>query len=325
MKLKNYLRELLEWRKVDEQEIRICGVEKLLRKIYCEIKARKGWGSAKIVYKHLNIPRRTFYGWLNGSPIPISKFFELTNLWRLILNKSTIDDVSGLAFKESQYFSVARGKKVRLPKEVNVELAYLLGYLLGDGCLVDFRKKKFRTGNFKYEIKLASDREDFAANVIKFLFKKIFGLDIRIYQTKHKMVEIFAQSKVLYVFLNKVCDVPIGKKKGKLTIPSIVKKSSEKIKAAFIAGFFDADGCIHEKEKLIYFGQADENFLKEISQLLEELSILTRPIYKKEKKLGTTYELGLRWNSLQRFIDIIPLLHPDRIRRANKLKKIISK
>lgn len=324
MKLKNYLKVFLEWKKVDRYEIRMCDIKKILRKIYYEIKTRKGWGSAELVYKYLNTPRRTFYGWLNGSPIPISKFFKLVNLWESIFNRST-DYIINLAFKESEYFSVAKGKRVRLPKETNIEFAYLIGYILGDGCLVDFRKKKVSTGSFKYEIKLASDREDFAIDVIKFLFKKIFDLDIKIYQTKHKMVEIFIQSKVLYIFLNKICDVPIGKKKGKLIVPSIFKKDSEDIKSGFIAGFFDADGCIYEKNKLIYFGQADKNFLIEISQLLLELNMLTRPIYKKEKELGITYELGLRSNSIQKFIDTVPLRHPNRIRRGNELKRIILK
>jgi len=129
----------------------------------------------------------------------------------------------------------------------------------------------------------------------------------------------------LYLFFNKKCDIPIGKKKGKLIIPKIISDGSKKIKFAFIAGFFDADGCIFEKQKYISFTQADKKFLMNLSNLLNSLRISTRPIYVTRKELGITYTFSIRFKALKIFLDNIKVVHPDRVRRMNKLKNMIER
>lgn len=323
MKFKNYLEILLE--SGIDNEIRIGGIQHLISEIVLDIKNKLGYGSIKRIIQNLKVARRTFNGWIEKHPIPISKFYQLLYVWQTICNR-TLGDVRPMinrAFLECSYFSVSRGKKAKLPKLLTSELSYLIGYIMGDGCLVDIWKRKKSTGNFKYEIKIATDTKEFAKFLLR-MIKRIFDVKCYIYKCNSKCYEIFIECKVVYLFLNKLCEIPMGKKKGKLKIPKIILNSSKEIKYAFIGGFFDADGCIFEKQKFISFTQADRGFLIDLSNLLENLGINTRPIYTTKKELGITYTFSIRFKSLKSFLDNVKVVHPDRIRRANNLRDILT-
>ena len=247
------------------------------------------------------------------------------DLWKVYCNKSELElkNMTESIFLEVSHFSVAKGRKVMLPRETNSKLAYLLGYTMGDGCLVDYLKRKVSTGSFKYEIKIASTTEDFAKNVLNPLFKNSFGIKGNIYKTNSECFVLYIQSKVLYVFLNKIFEFPIGKKKGKLIVPRLIKKSEYEIKKSFVAGFFDADGHVYIKNKEIAFTQADRRFLEELSEILNDIGINTRRIYQFKKEFGTTYSLTLKWNSVGRFVEDIPILYPDKVDKINELRRLL--
>ena len=100
--------------------------------------------------------------------------------------------------------------------------------------------------------------------------------------------------------------MPLGKKKGKLIIPEIINDASSEIKTNFIAGFFDADGCIYVKRKYISIVQADRKILESLSYLIKDLGLSTRKIYTTKKELGVTYDLSISWKSVKEFLEIIP-------------------
>jgi len=318
----NYLRDnmIQNWSKF----LRMNDINDILQKMYFEIKKCKGRGISKLYMQYFNIGRRTMYDWLNGkSPIPIFQFLKFVKLWKSFCKKSNTEEVAiiDLTFTRCTNFSVAKGRKVKLPTQMTTDLAYLIGYTIGDGCLSGnnlIKRSQFR-------VRIASDTKQFLEQTIDSLFTSLFSIKGKMYKISNsRCYEYSIQSKVLYLFFNKICDIPIGKKKGKLIIPKIILRSSKKIKFAFVSGFFDADGCIYEKQKLINFAQADKGFLEELSDLLNDLGINTRPIYTKNKELGITYELSIRFNSLQNFLDNIKFKQPNRIFRANNLRKLIN-
>jgi len=319
----NYLKNITiqTWSKL----LRMNGINDILQKMYLEIKKQKGRGISKLYMQYFNIERRTMYGWLSGeSPIPIFQFLKFVKLWKTFCKKSNSEEIAiiDLAFDHCIYFSIAKGKKVKLPKQMTINLAYLIGYIIGDGCLSGnnlVRRSQFR-------IRIASDTKQFLKQAIDPIFNKLFSIRGNIYKiTNSECYEFCVQSKVLHLFFNKICDIPIGKKKGKLIIPAIIWKEKPKIKFTFISGFFDADGCIYEKQKAIIFAQADKRFLSKLSELLGTLGINTRPIYTKIKEFGTTYEFSIRFNSLKKFLDNVKFIHKDRIKRADNLRNIIIK
>ena len=81
------------------------------------------------ISKNLNISLRTIYYWLKGErPISINKVFELEKLLG-----------GGLPLKYYQFcnYTSMNGvkNKTKLPKYVGTRLAYLIGYILGDGYI----------------------------------------------------------------------------------------------------------------------------------------------------------------------------------------------
>lgn len=326
MKLLNYLKDLSEYNSVGDTMIRLNGINSIIKKLIDEIKSEKGYGSIKIIINNLNKHRRTIDNWrYNDSPPPISSVLNLLKLWKDICKKSQLEleYLTDMIFSKSSYFSIAKGKKILLPKEVTPKMAYLLGYTMGDGCLVDYLKRKRNVGCFKYEIKIASATEEFAGTLNK-LFNDVFSIKGKIYKTKNKCLVLVIQSKVLYIFFNKILKMPIGKKKGKLKIPLIIRKASNEIKKNFIAGFFDADGCVYIKRKYISVSQADNNFLKELAEIFNGLGIKTRKIYKTEKELGITFSVSIRWCSVERFIDQIPILEKSKVKKINELRQQLA-
>lgn len=322
----NYLKELSKSKQDRNEDIRLNGVDYLFREIFDEVKSVKGHGYIKFVINSLNVRRRIIDNWrFDISPIPITVLFDLLELWKNTCNKSQIDfdDKFDKFFYNTKSFSVRKGHNVKLPMVLTPKFAYILGYLLGDGCLKDYRKYIFKRGTPQYPIHFASDSYHFANKILCPYFSEVFGINPRIYKmSTEECFEILIGSKVIYYFLNKVCDMPLGKKKGKLVIPSIIKQAPKEIQVNFVAGFFDADGCIYVKRKEIGIAQADKRFLEELSKLIKSFGIETRKIYTQRKEWGTTYSLTISWNSTKKFLKDIPLLKENNV---NKAKEVMNK
>ena len=261
MKLTNYLEKLQEPEVVKNQNIRLWDVKDLSHRLIAEIKSVKGYGYGMFISSSLGISRKVVDYWRSGwSPIPIPFYFELINLWKKTCNKTELDvkRKHSELFNKTNHFSVAKGTKAKLPKKITPKLAYLLGFLLSDGCLKDYEKIGKRRGSPRYPIHFASNTFHFADKILNPLFYELFEKKLGIYKIKKsKCFEVTLSSKVIYLFLYRVCEIPKGKKKGKIIIPSIVLKSSKNIQRSFIAGFFDGDGHIYVKNKEIAISQAD--------------------------------------------------------------------
>ncbi len=300
------------------REVRLHDTACIIKNLYQDIRLVRGWGSGYFCVDSLKIPRRTFYGWQEGSHITISYFLDFLKLWRYTCHKKSKHADLILKSVLSSKFSVEKGKSVKLPTILTDKLAYLIGYTLGDGCLAGKERSN-------YAIRLASDTKTFLKSTIQPLFEEIFSIRGHIYKViDGRCYELQVHSKVLYSFFEKMFEIPIGKKKGKLVIPRLILGSSRKIKMAFISGFFDADGCIYEKGKSVSFTQADKKFLQSLSDLLVSEGILTRPIGTRKKEFGITYDFSIRWHSLPEFLRSAHFLHPDRIRRAANLEKMLN-
>jgi len=198
----SFLRDVMiqNWSK----QLRMNGISNILQKMYFEIKKQKGRGISKLYIQYFNIGRRTMYGWLGGkSPISIFLFLKFVNLWKNFCKKSNNEEnaIIGLAFTCCTYFSIAKGKKVKLPIRMTTDLAYLIGYIIGDGCLSGnnlIKRSQFR-------IRIASDTKQFLKQTINPLFTELFSIKGSIYKIRNsKCYEYSVQSKVLYLFFNKI-------------------------------------------------------------------------------------------------------------------------
>jgi len=140
--------------------------------------------------------------------------------------------------------------KVRIPKIITKDIAYLAGFISGDGHLC-FRKDKheysiFCSGNLENE-------RIFYESFIKNIFIRIFNIvpKTRI-NIKNKTITLVVYSKNLLFYFSKVCEIPIGAKSGKVRIPNKFKNFNT-LKKAFIQGFVDADFslCLKKRYRIV--------------------------------------------------------------------------
>lgn len=222
--------------------------------------------------------------------------------------------------------------KIYLLTYLNPKLAYLIGYLYGDGGLKDIRRSYKKSGRFEHKIIVGDEYEVQILNIINLLFKELFNLNAPVrYEKIKKGIKLYyinPTSKVIYRFLTCVFDFPKGPKKGKLKVSKIINKSNKTIKLWFIKGLLDADGDTRAMEKpsnlnrkhkspRIKLRMADKTFIFEIKKLLDEEFDLgfTEPYSDNEDNWYIQGALGSskKANELNLFI------HPIKKLRLSKL------
>jgi len=149
MKLENYLLKITlpDIGRKRNEHIYLHGVDSSFKEIYLEIKPKIKHGEfTKFIYSLLDSPKGTIDSWILGNnPIPILKFHKLLNLWKKMcgISDSIFNKKWDQIFKKTRYFSAWNSPKVILPKELNEEISYLCGFIIGDGHIKDeFKLKK---------------------------------------------------------------------------------------------------------------------------------------------------------------------------------------
>lgn len=174
--------------------------------------------------------------------------------------------------------------KVTIPQKISEDIAYLTGFLFGDGHLC-LRKNKheysiYCTGNLK-------DERVFYENYIRELFIKIFEIKPKVKISRYdNSINLIVYSKDLLFYLNKKCGIPIGAKSHKVIIPRKFEKTN-KLKRAFIRGFADADFslCLKKRYRVIPYYPVITGTSKSKTIILQISKFL--------KTLGITFSLDL--------------------------------
>lgn len=253
----------------------------------------------KDLLKILSVNNATFQSWRRGEGIPISKIKEINSFSLEIIGEPIINESNILiGVKKSHH-------NIRIPR-LNEELCYLVGYLCGDGTLLLNAKRRENRVEFddickEFLLEIAS--------IIKNQFNiknYTFGKD-----NKHNCYCLRFNSKLLLLFFNKIFEIPIGKKKGKLHIPKIIRESS--FVRDFISGFFDAEGHIYYNPQRRYYhivlAQRDKHFLQEIKEVLYNSFNISATLCKNDRLLITNKQNFIK------FISQFNLRHPDKLSR----------
>jgi len=146
--------------------------------------------------------------------------------------------------------------------EINDKVAYLAGVVAGDGNLNVCRRKM---GGYHYRVNIVGHKEDL--EYLTTLLNDIFDYKPRVLRDKRKancyLINIY--SAAIFFYFVKL-GFPVGKKRN-LFVPSSIAKNNTLFKH-YMLGLIDTDGSIrHNKVQL---KQREENFLKELVQLLEK-------------------------------------------------------
>ncbi len=211
--------------------------------------------------------RTSFYFWkANKRPIPLS-------IVKKIIKEKNISKVC------VDSFSVNGGNNVIFPKKESKEFCYVLGLILGDGCLIHRKRNENRN---TYLIKIAFRKLE-KANKVRLLIKNMFGKMPSVYKGRG-CYELCLHSKPLVLILNKLYAIPIGEKYESMQIPKFIIKGKTTFKVAFIKGIFESDGNIYEHrgKKCVQLRQKSFKFLRGIKELSINLGIKFRnPYYDK--------------------------------------------
>jgi len=216
-----------------------------------------------------------------------------------------------------------RKKKIRVPTQTSIDLAYFCGILAGDGSIYT-RAKKFDNiikcvGNPRSEQGLYTD-------VLAPLMRRLFNfVPIMKVQDSGTTFGFCIYSKAMYSFFTRTIGMPSGKKYDKLCIPPVFKQELSQC-FAFIRGVADTDFYVKLVKKnypVIVGVSKSESFLKEMGEYLRRegftYNMYCRVQHDKRLKVPKTiyvYELNFSGRrNLQLWMEKIGFSSPKHLAR----------
>lgn len=328
MKFDNYLLKLeKEKNKKDKENICINGISKIIKQAYLELKKINKRSLIKKLQNEIDSPYQTIYSWISGSnPAPISKLYILLELWQKELNKSQEDfnEKWNEVYKQTPGYSQNGERMVRLPKEFNENLAYLMGFFQGDGHLAKEQTKRYQ----EYSLHFFEEHKEFLEQLNKKI-KSEFDVKGNIYEEHDlsgRWYRLRICSKPIYLFFKEILGLTSGRKVRHIKVPAIIKDSKQKFQLAFIRGFFDAEGGVGEttKNPWLEIGQASANSPAEIliwtKETLDKNGIL---LSSPQKSSGQDF-FRLRTSkreTIKTFFETISSEHQNKIERFENIIK----
>jgi len=170
-----------------------------------------------------------------------------------------------------------------LPKILDEDLAYLLGYSYGDGY-VEYNKHgeprclELACGH-KYPL-----IEDKLAKIIK----KVFSYVPHSRLGGGAVNRLSLSNKCIINFLYK--NNLLKQRAEYIVFPEKILKSPQSVQCAFISGYFDADGYASGRKKGYSFSSVNDNFLNTLRVVLISFGILSRTYFEDRSKYG--------WNNI---------------------------
>lgn len=177
-----------------------------------------------------------------------------------------INKISNLLSERNIYHKIdgtkihTRRSKIIIP-ELNLDIAYLIGVIVGDGAMVETKRKR---GGNHYVLSIFSNSRKYLEDLNK-LFIKYFGYSGHFYKDKrHSVYTLLIQAApIFFYFVN--LNLPIGKSEEEF-IPESIKDNSSFCKE-YIAGLCDTDGHINSPKR-IHLKQKSKKLLCEIADFL---------------------------------------------------------
>ena len=208
---------------------------------------------------------------------------------------------------------------------MNEEIAYLIG-ALRDGCFSIVPQEQI------YRIRLYQKNKEWL-EIIAEIIRKNFGKVPSFYlDERHGVWCLSITSKKVFEELSRRSEFTGDQATWRT--PSWIMNGSQSLKAAYVRGFFDAEGSINSFEKTtivvpeadirIYFAQANKPVLEEIRQIVSEAGIRCGRVCGPYIKKGTSTEMYalMVHGSTQalKYYECFDSEHPDKELRFELLK-----
>jgi stage V sporulation protein R len=176
----------------------------------------------------------------------------------------------------------------RLPSELNEELAWLLGYFVGDGNL-NKSGIGFTTGDEELASRLCATVES------------LFGLEPRLKldtSEGHTRWRVVVHSRELWRILEAV-GVNLEARARAKKIPAPILRSPRSVVSAFLRGYFDADA--YAGKEGVRLSSSSEELIRTVQIILLNYGILSR----QRKHLYDIMQLEISGTSAARFLEAI--------------------
>ena len=190
-----------------------------------------------------------------------------------------------------------KNKAIKIPHQVDEDLAYLAGAIISDGHLN------------RANIDIACYERGFREATISRLIKKFGKAEVYYHGNRVYLCNLFVP-----YFFNKVFEIPCGKKSSTVKIPKIIFKSDNKVVASFIKGLFDGDGTC--KSGLSYKTNSKQ-LAEELTYLLSRLGI-----YSKINSKNNQYQVIIPSIYEEKYLEKIGF---DNMSKLSCLNKLIDK
>lgn len=165
--------------------------------------------------------------------IKIGEYILLKTGFDYFANKDDLPDMS-------DYNRNWKEKDCIIPKKLTSELAYLMGLIVGDGCL------SISKNSSKHRIMFTSNDSELIAKFSIYM-KDIFGIDYTDVNSKNRSPQIGYYCKKVVEFLLR-CGLTKTNALDK-KIPDVIKRSSKEIFLCFIRGLLDTDGTCYIQDR----------------------------------------------------------------------------
>lgn len=204
-------------------------------------------------------------------------------------SESTYVALKPIAYDRS-IMSMTLNTDVTLPTYLTEDIAYFLGYLHADGY-VHVGKKV--TWSAPKALKLATaDAHPSIRERLDRIVKTQFGLTAVHEQGDGAVVNLGVYCRLLIEWLR---DNGLLKDKSELArVPEAIFRSPSSVMGAFIAGYFDADGCNRGKKGGFGIDSVSRTVLSDMQQLLAFNGIVSR--------ISTTDRVTQGWRPIHRLI-----------------------
>ncbi len=203
--------------------------------------------------------------------------------------QTTYQPLKPLVYERS-IMSTTLNEEVRLPEILDEDLAYLIGYMHGDGYVQMGKKVNWQAPK-AVKMATADAYPEIRERIIDAV-QRVFGLGVSVYpgDGAHHEVTLHSRLVIEWLILNGL----LKAKADAVRVPEAIFRSPSAVVAAFIAGYFDADGCNRGRKGGYGMDSISREMLEDVQQLLAANGILSH--------IQTTDRSAQGWQTIYRLI-----------------------
>jgi len=201
-------------------------------------------------------------------------------------------------------FIVKKSKSsVTLPTTFSPDICRIIGIIHGDG---NMSGKRF----------LITDQDFEYHKYLQELFEKTFRIKLNVFHDKNRN-SFYSHSKntIVYKYLTEVLEIPSGAVRENLRIPKFLQKLPIELQAEYVAGVFDSESHIRERQAEIDFSTTSMQVWQFVINFLTNIGIKFSQRIRKRKK-NPEFEIFIYGkNNLKIFNQFVKLKHSEKIKR----------